>query len=117
MTIATAPHPVCFRKDLERLGDAGIHASVRPYYGLYVLEVSESDETAALLALNQQRAEALTSVVQTVVTVVVVVASAPFGLIPATAAYAGRPIALLPLPALLLRWRTSRDWRRRSSSR
>jgi O-antigen/teichoic acid export membrane protein len=60
---------------------------------------------AALLALNQQRAEALTSVVQTIFTVVVVVASAPFGLIPATAAYAGRPIVLLPLPVLLLRWK------------
>lgn len=58
---------------------------------------------AALLALNFQRAEALTSVVQTVATVAVVVASAPFGLIPATAAYAGRPILLLPLPAVLLR--------------
>jgi O-antigen/teichoic acid export membrane protein len=61
---------------------------------------------AALLAMNLQRAEALTSVVQTLVTVVVVIASAPFGLIPATAAYAGRPIALLPLPALLLRWKS-----------
>src|SRR5262249_25082437 len=59
----------------------------------------------ALLALNFQRAEALTSVVQTIVTVVVVIGSAPFGLVPATAAYAGRPIALLPLPALLLRWK------------
>ena len=57
---------------------------------------------AALLALNQQRAEALTSVVQTVITVIVVVGSAPFGLVPATAAYAGRPILLLPLPVALL---------------
>jgi O-antigen/teichoic acid export membrane protein len=61
---------------------------------------------AALLALNLQRAEALTSVVQTLVTVVVVIVSAPFGLVPATAAYAGRPIFLLPLPALLLRWKS-----------
>jgi O-antigen/teichoic acid export membrane protein len=60
---------------------------------------------AALLALNLQRAEALTSVVQTVVTVVVVILSAPFGLVPATAAYAGRPIFLLPLPVALLRWK------------
>jgi len=60
---------------------------------------------AALLALNQQKAEALTSIIQTAVTVVVVMVSAPFGLVPATAAYAARPIALLPLPALLLRWK------------
>jgi hypothetical protein len=61
---------------------------------------------AALLALNLQRAEAVTSVVQTLVTVAVVLVSAPFGLIPATAAYAGRPIFLLPLPAALLRWKS-----------
>jgi O-antigen/teichoic acid export membrane protein len=60
---------------------------------------------AALLALNQQKVEALTSVAQTVVTVAVVVVSAPLGLIPATAAYAGRPILLLPLPVTLLSWK------------
>jgi O-antigen/teichoic acid export membrane protein len=58
---------------------------------------------AALLAMNFQRAEALTAIVQTVVTVATVMVSAPFGLVPATAAYSGRPIALLPLPVLLLR--------------
>jgi len=60
---------------------------------------------AALLALNQQKAEALTSIIQTAVTVAVVMVSAPYGLVAATAAYAARPIALLPLPALLLRWK------------
>jgi O-antigen/teichoic acid export membrane protein len=60
---------------------------------------------AALLALNQQKVEALTSVVQTLVTVVVVLVSAPFGVIPTTAAYAGRPFLLLPLPVALLRWK------------
>src|SRR5262249_54980950 len=62
---------------------------------------------AALLALNQQRLEALTSVVQTVVSVAVVMLSAPFGLVPATAAYAARPVFLFPLPLGLLRWKAA----------
>jgi O-antigen/teichoic acid export membrane protein len=60
---------------------------------------------AALLALNQQKVEALTSVVQTAVTVVVILVTAPLGLVPATAAFAARPILLLPLPVALLRWK------------
>ncbi len=58
---------------------------------------------AVLMAQNFQKADALTAVVQTALTVLVVVVSAPFGLVIATAAFAGRPIVLLPLPAVLLR--------------
>jgi len=57
---------------------------------------------AVLLAMNRQRAEALSSIIQSMVTVVVVVVFAPLGIVPATAAYAARPLLLLPLPALLL---------------
>jgi O-antigen/teichoic acid export membrane protein len=58
---------------------------------------------ATLLALNFQFAEALSSAVQSVATVIVVIVFAPLGLLPATAAFAARPLLLLPLPALLLR--------------
>jgi O-antigen/teichoic acid export membrane protein len=57
---------------------------------------------AILLALNHQSTEAMTTVVQTALTVVVVLAFAPLGLIAASAAYAARPLLLLPLPARLV---------------
>ena len=62
---------------------------------------------AVLLAMNEQKAEALSSMIQTIVTVIAVMVFAPFGLLPATAAYSARPLLLLPLPALLLRRRCS----------
>ena len=58
---------------------------------------------AVLLASNCQPAEALMSVVQTIITVIAVLVFAPLGLLPATAAFAARPIALLPLAAKLVR--------------
>jgi O-antigen/teichoic acid export membrane protein len=57
---------------------------------------------AILLALNHQSTEAMTTVVQTALTVVVVLVFAPLGIIAASAAYAARPLLLLPLPARLV---------------
>jgi O-antigen/teichoic acid export membrane protein len=57
---------------------------------------------AILLALNFQSSEALMSAAQTLITVIVVLGFAPLGLDAATAAFAARPLALLPLPATLL---------------
>jgi hypothetical protein len=57
---------------------------------------------ATLMALNYPFAEALSAALQSALTVVAVMAFAPFGLIPATAAFAARPLLLLPLPALLM---------------
>ncbi len=57
---------------------------------------------AVLMAMNLQSSEALMSILQTVVTLIVVFVFAPLGLIPATAAFAARPLLLLPLPARLL---------------
>jgi O-antigen/teichoic acid export membrane protein len=58
---------------------------------------------AVLMALNFQSSEALMSVVQTVATVLTVLIFAPFGLLPATAAFAVRTLASLPITASLLR--------------
>jgi len=58
---------------------------------------------AVLLAMNRQSSEAMMSIVQTAVTLVVVLVFAPLGLILATAAFASRPLLLLPVPARLLR--------------
>jgi O-antigen/teichoic acid export membrane protein len=58
---------------------------------------------AVLMALNFQSAEALMSIVQTIITLAAVFVFAPFGLLPATAAFAARPLASLPLTARLLR--------------
>jgi O-antigen/teichoic acid export membrane protein len=66
-------------------------------------QVSHYCAGAVLLAMNQQKAEALNSVMQTIATAIAVLAFAPLGLLPATAAYAARPLLLLPVPALLLR--------------
>jgi O-antigen/teichoic acid export membrane protein len=57
---------------------------------------------AVLLAMNQQSSEARMSILQTAVTLIVVLLFAPLGLIPATAAFAARPLLLLPIPARLL---------------
>jgi PST family polysaccharide transporter len=57
---------------------------------------------AVLLAMNFQSSEAMMSIVQTVVTLIAVLIFAPLGLIPATAAFAARPLLLLPLPLRLL---------------
>ncbi len=57
---------------------------------------------AVLLAMNFQSSEATMSIVQTVVTLLAVLIFAPLGLIPATAAFAARPLVLLPLPSRLL---------------
>jgi len=61
--------------------------------------------TSVLLALNQQATEALISVVQTVTSILLVLAVAPFGLTIAAAAIALRQLFLLPLPLLLIRRR------------
>jgi O-antigen/teichoic acid export membrane protein len=66
---------------------------------------------AALLALNLQFSEAALSVAQTITTVASVLLFAPFGLIPATVAIAGRPYLLLALPTALLQKRTGVSWR------
>jgi O-antigen/teichoic acid export membrane protein len=58
---------------------------------------------AILLAGNFQSAEALLSIVQTVITVAAVLIFAPLGLLPATAAFAARPLVTLPLPVRLVR--------------
>ncbi len=58
---------------------------------------------ATLLALNLQLAEAAASIAQTITTVLVVFVSAPFGIAAGSAAVAGRPFVLLPLPVELLR--------------
>jgi O-antigen/teichoic acid export membrane protein len=60
---------------------------------------------AVLLALNFQRSEAVSSAAQTLLTLIVVLAFAPLGLVPATAAFAARPLVLLPLAAVLLQSR------------
>ena len=60
---------------------------------------------AVLLAMNKQGSEALSSAIQSIATVVAVMVFAPMGMVPATAAYAARPVLLLPVPALLLRYK------------
>ncbi len=57
---------------------------------------------AALLAMNFQAAEAMISIAQTLLTLVVVFGFGPFGINIATAAFAARPLVLMPLPMLLL---------------
>ncbi len=52
---------------------------------------------ATLLAMNFQRTEAVVSIAQTLTTVIVVVACAPFGLVAASIGIALRPVVLLPL--------------------
>jgi O-antigen/teichoic acid export membrane protein len=66
---------------------------------------------AALLALNLQLSEAALSVAQSVTTVVCVLLAAPFGLIPATLAIAGRPYLLLALPTAMLHRKAGVSWR------
>jgi PST family polysaccharide transporter len=58
---------------------------------------------AALLAMNFQRKEAMVSIAQTLVTVLAVVACAPFGLLAASIGIAARPFVLLPLSVGLLK--------------
>jgi O-antigen/teichoic acid export membrane protein len=58
---------------------------------------------ATLLALNRQKAEAAGAVVQTVTTVLAVLAAAPFGITVASGVIGVRPFATIPLPAALLR--------------
>jgi O-antigen/teichoic acid export membrane protein len=58
---------------------------------------------AALLAMNFQQKEAAVSIAQTAVTVLAVVACAPFGLLAASIGIAVRPFVLLPLSVGLLK--------------
>jgi O-antigen/teichoic acid export membrane protein len=58
---------------------------------------------AVLLAMNQQRSEALVSIAQTAATIVAVAACAPFGLLAASIGIAARPFVLLPLSVNLVR--------------
>ncbi|MDP9064748.1 MAG: oligosaccharide flippase family protein [Pseudomonadota bacterium] len=58
---------------------------------------------AALLAMNHQRAEVVVSVAQTAVTLLVVAACAPFGLLAASIGIAARSFLVLPLPVYLLK--------------
>jgi len=58
---------------------------------------------ATLLAMNYQKSEAVLSVVQTMTTLVAVVACAPFGLLAASIGIAARPFVLLPLSLRLLK--------------
>jgi len=58
--------------------------------------------TAILLATNRQSTEALVSTAQTLSAVVVVLATAPFGLVAAAAALALRPLLILPMPLTIL---------------
>jgi O-antigen/teichoic acid export membrane protein len=86
--------------------DARWYAGILPASLMMLMcipQVSHYCAGAVLLAMNQQKAEALNSVMQSIATVIAVVAFAPLGLLPATAAYAARPLLLLPVPALLLR--------------
>lgn len=62
---------------------------------------------AVLLASNYQPVEAFMSVVQTAMTVVLVFAFAPLGLMPSTGAFALRPLLLAPLAMKLVRDRCS----------
>jgi O-antigen/teichoic acid export membrane protein len=62
---------------------------------------------AVLLASNNQRAEVLMSIAQTLMTVIVVFVSAPLGLLFATAAFALRPFILVPLAVKLVQDRCS----------
>lgn len=61
--------------------------------------------SALLLAFNAQKAEAVSSIAQTLVTIIVVMIAAPFGVIIASTAVAVRPYLLLPLSAYLARTR------------
>jgi hypothetical protein len=58
---------------------------------------------AALLAMNFQAAEAMISIAQTLLTLAVVFVFGPFGINIATAAFAARPLVLMPLPIMLLK--------------
>lgn len=54
--------------------------------------------SAAWLAVNRQSFTAINSTVQAVATVVLVAVSAPFGLNPATAAFAAKTVVTMPVP-------------------
>ena len=58
--------------------------------------------TAVLLALNRQNLEAAICAIQSVGVVVAVAASARFGLVTAAAVLAAAPLAMLPLPILVM---------------
>jgi O-antigen/teichoic acid export membrane protein len=58
---------------------------------------------AMLLAFNRQSSEAKLSLVQTILTLLMVIVFAPFGLIAATAAFALRPLLSLPLAVQVAR--------------
>jgi polysaccharide transporter, PST family len=58
---------------------------------------------AALLAMNFQAAEAMISIAQMLLTLAVVFVFGPFGINIATAAFAARPLVLMPLPMMLLK--------------
>lgn len=62
---------------------------------------------ATLLALNFQRAEAVVSIAQTLLTVVLVLVFAPFGLTVASVGIAARPFLLMPLSVDLLKRKCS----------
>ncbi len=57
---------------------------------------------AVLLALNRQKAEAVVSIGQTAITVLMVVACAPYGLLATAVGIAARPLFLMPLTMRLL---------------
>jgi O-antigen/teichoic acid export membrane protein len=101
---AAAATPVLFHAWLGPQWAGGVRASqFMLLMGLPMLTFHCA--TAILLALNQQATEALISTVQTVTSILLVLAVAPFGLTVATAAIALRQLVLLPLPLILIRRR------------
>ncbi len=94
--------PVLFRVWLDSRWNEGVPAAqcmllgVMPYVTHYGL-------SAALLAMNQQSKIAANSAVQSMTTVVVTILFAPFGLNPATAAIAARPLVTAVVPMAFAR--------------
>jgi O-antigen/teichoic acid export membrane protein len=94
--------PTLFHVWLDPRWYGGIEASQLMLL-MCVPSITNYFASALLLAFNEQAADAVISIVQTVVTVVVVVAAAPFGITMAAAAVAGRPFLLLPLSAIVVK--------------
>lgn len=94
--------PVLFHVWLDARWAGGVFAAQLMLLGA-IPYVTHYGLSAALLAMNRQSLIAVNSTVQAIATVVVVAIFAPFGLTPATAAIALRPLATATIPMVYAR--------------
>jgi teichuronic acid exporter len=97
-----AAAPTLFHAWLDQRWYGGI-APAQLMLLMSVASVTQYAATATLLALNFQRADAAVSLIQTILTVLLVLVAAPFGVTMAAAAMAARSWLLVPICAMLLR--------------